>query len=372
MSGAPERGGEVPRHRPPWWPKGEPFPPQRAEWHRMRGRFVRRAVGFFVVAILVFAFIVATFVSLLIGVFGSTSGAFPGALVPFAIFFLLVVSFSVARGIRRIVAPLGDLIDAAESIEAGDYSVRVRGRGPRELRALARAFNAMSARLEGSETERRRLLADVTHELRTPLTVMRGNVEALIDGVHPADPPHLEAILEETRVLSRLVDDLRTVSLAEAGALALHREPTDAAALVRDTASSFATAAAAAGVTLRVDAGGALPASIDPIRVREILTNVLANALRYTPRGGTIAVTATGAGRGITVQVRDTGAGIAADVLPHVFDRFTRSPESPGAGLGLAIAKSLVSTHGGTIEASSVEGEGTEIRFTLPVAEDAV
>lgn len=365
MTGGPPHSRWDGRERPRWWPEGEPFPP--ADWHRMRGRFVRRAIGFVVMFIVFFAFVVALFVSLIIGIFGSaTSAGLSGALVPLLALFLLVVSFSAARGIRRLIVPLGDLIDAAETVEGGDYSVRVRARGPRELRALAGAFNAMSSRLERSEAERRRLLADVTHELRTPLTVMQGNVEALIDGVHPTDAAHLGAVLEETRVLSRLVDDLRTLSLAEAGALALHREATDATALARDTVASFDVSARSAGVELRVDAAGPLEAHVDAVRVREVLTNVLANALRHTPRGGSVSVSVSPADGAVAMSVRDTGAGIAPDVLPHVFERFTRGPDSPGAGLGLAIAKSLVTAHGGDIVATSVPGQGTEIRFTLP------
>jgi two-component system sensor histidine kinase BaeS len=336
----------------------------------MRRRFMRRMGCFFFGFIVVFALIVAILVSVFTQLFSaagaSTGGPLP--LIVLAIIALTIIS-AIFRGVRRVVMPLGDLIDAAESVEAGDYSVRVRSRGPRELRSLARAFNAMSEHLGRSETERRRLLADVTHELRTPLTVIQGNLEALIDGVRPTDESHLRAILEDTHVLARLIDDLRTISVAEAGALALHREPTDVGALARETIGSFGSLADAAGVTLSASASGDLSASVDPIRVREVLTNIIANALRYTPRGGSVAVTVTPWPDHLTVSVRDNGPGIAAEVLPGIFDRFTRSPESPGAGLGLAIAKSLVTAHGGTIEATSASGQGTEIRFTLPRAE---
>jgi signal transduction histidine kinase len=335
----------------------------------MRVRFMRRMAAFAFVAFLLFAFVVAAFVTLLIGTFGAvTGGGGVGGVGAFilAAFLVLVISFNVARGVRRLIAPLGDLIDAAERVEAGDYSARVRVRGPRELKALSRAFNEMSEHLERSEAERRRLLADVTHELRTPLTVIQGNIEALIDGVRPTDEAHLRAILEDTHVLARLIDDLRTISVAEAGALPLHREPTDVGELVRDSVASFDSAAAAGGISLRVDAASTGTASIDPVRVREVLTNVIANALRYTPRGGSIVVDARSGDGGVSVTIRDTGAGIAPDVLPHIFERFAHSDDSPGAGLGLAIAKSLVAAHGGTIDARSTLGQGTEIRFTLP------
>jgi two-component system OmpR family sensor kinase/two-component system sensor histidine kinase BaeS len=334
----------------------------------MSGRFARRAAAFAFIAFLFFAFVVAAFVTLLINVFNSGGGGGPTMFVPLAILAVFIVAFTVARGLRRLVIPLGDLIEAAESVEAGDYSARVRPRGPRELRSLARAFNAMSARLETSEEQRRRLLADVTHELRTPLTIMQGNLEALLDGVYPADAEHLEPILDATRVLSRLVDDLRTLSLAEAGALTLHREPTDIGDLVSDAVASFRTQADAAGISLVAAVDGALPKiEVDPVRMREVLSNLLSNALRYTPRGGTVRVGATAEIGYVRVVVRDSGPGIAADALPHVFDRFYKSEESRGAGLGLAIAKSLVVAHGGEIEATSAAGEGTEMRLRVPV-----
>jgi two-component system OmpR family sensor kinase/two-component system sensor histidine kinase BaeS len=335
----------------------------------MRGRFVRRAAGFAFVAFLFFSFVVAAFVTLLINIFNSAGSAGSGLFVPLAILAVVVVSFGFARGLRRLVAPLGDLIEAAESVEAGNYATRVRPRGPRELRSLARAFNAMSAHLETSEEQRRRLLADVTHELRTPLTIMQGNLEALLDGIYPADAEHLEPILDETRALSRLVDDLRTLSLGESGALTLHRELTDIGELVTDSVASFRTQADSAGITLVAAVDGALPqADVDPVRIREVLANLLSNALRYTPRGGTVRVAATAADGRVRVVVHDSGPGIAAEALPHVFDRFYKSEESHGAGLGLAIAKSLIVAHGGEIEATSAVGDGTAMRLWLPVA----
>ena len=365
--GANAEGGAG--ERPPWWPKDEPFPPAGGDWRRVRGRFVRRAVTLAIGFLLLFAFAVAAFVTLLINAFSATAGAGWGAFVPFGVLAALFITFAVARGIRRLVVPLGDLIEAAESVEAGNYAVRVRARGPRELRSLARAFNAMSARLESSEKQRQQLLADVTHELRTPLTVVQGNLEALLDGVYPADAPHLAPILDETRVLSRLVDDLRTLSIAEAGALALHREPTDIGALIADSVASFRAQADVAGIALVTEAAALPPADVDAVRLREVLSNLLANALRYTPRGGSVRVSASGSDGHLRIAVRDTGPGIAADALPHVFDRFYKSDESRGAGLGLAIAKSLVVAHGGEISASSEPGKGTEMRFTLPVSD---
>ena len=227
----------------------------------------------------------------------------------------------------------------------------------------------MTERLRASEEERRRLLADVSHELRTPLSVVQGELEALLDGVHPADETHLRAILDETAVLARLIEDLRTLSVAEAGALALHREPTDLGALARDVAASFEPQAQTVGVSVETSAAPGLPeADVDPVRVREILTNLISNALRYSPRGGRVGVDVAADGAGaVAVAVSDVGPGITPEMLGRIFDRFYKSPESRGAGLGLAIAKNLTEAHGGTIAATSEVGRGTTIRFTLPV-----
>jgi len=365
------RGWYGRRGRPPWWPENEPFPPPGG-WRGgrpwgARGGFVRHVVAFLFVAVIL-AVIAATFIFWLLA---TALGApdLSGGIARGALLLLVFMALGFAtRSLRRLAAPVADVIDAVERVAEGDLTARVRERGPRAARALARSFNAMTARLAALEEQRRRVLADVSHELRTPLSVVQGQLEALIDGVHPADEPHLRAILEETEILSRLVEDLRTLSLAEAGALALHRESVDIGALARDTTVSFADRAAGAGVRIETAVPADLPAAdADPVRVREILANLVANAIRYTPSGGLVRVAARGEGpTRISVSVADTGRGIDAESLPRVFDRFYKSPESRGAGLGLAIAKQLVTAHGGEIAATSVIGEGTEFRFTLP------
>jgi signal transduction histidine kinase len=325
----------------------------------------RMAMFFFAVAVL--SVIAATFLFLTLA---SALGApdAPGGIARGLAFLLVLASLVfAARSLRRLARPVGDVIEAVGRVAEGDLTTRVAVRGPRDGRALARAFNAMTSRLEEGEELRRRLLADVSHELRTPLSVVQGNLEALVDGVHPADEAHLVAILDETKVLSRLVEDLRTLSLAESGALALHREAIDIGALVRETVDSFASQADQIGVTIEADVSTALPPiDADPVRVREILANLIANALRYTPRAGRISVVASAEDPGVAIDVRDTGAGIAPERIDRIFDRFYKSAESRGAGLGLAIAKHLVEAHGGRISAKSVVGEGTTIRFTLP------
>lgn len=275
--------------------------------------------------------------------------------------------FVVIGSLRRAAAPAADLVAAAARVEAGDYSGRLAELGPREIRAVTRAFNAMNARLEESDEQRRRLLADLSHELRTPLSVIQGNLEGLIDGVYPADAAHLAPILEETHVLERLIEDLRTLALAEAGRLGLRREPTDLGALLRDIAAAFAAPAKAAGVVLAVNVSGDLGSmEVDPARIREVMANLLTNALRHTPRDGRIEIVAQGAAGGASVSVTDTGSGIASEVLPHVFDRFYRAGDSAGSGLGLPIARSLVAAHGGEMSASSGPTGGASIVFTVP------
>ncbi len=272
-------------------------------------------------------------------------------------------------GLRRLGMPIGDLIEAAGSVEDGNFDVAVPERGPREVRALARSFNAMVERLRNTEAQRKALLADITHELRTPLTVVQGNLEGLVDGVYPADPEHLAPILEEIRQLSRLIDDLRILSEAEAGGLELRREPTDLGVLAEEALAVFRPAAAEAQVGLRLDVPADFPLiDVDPGRLRQVLVNLLANALRFSPAGGEIVLVARRleADRA-QIAVSDQGPGIPAEILPHVFDRFTRSPDSPGSGLGLAIARRLVEAHGGRLEADNPPGGGTRLTLELPV-----
>jgi len=292
-------------------------------------------------------------------------GPFPFFFVPLLIVVGLVV---LGRSFRGVARPVGDLIEAAGRMESGSYDARVAERGPREMRSLAHAFNAMAARIQANESQRKQLLADVTHELRTPLTIMQGNVEAILDGVHPADSAHLAQILEETKVLARLIDDLRTLSLTEAGVLALHRESIDVGSVAREVAAAFADQARRGSVTLSSSAEGTTTIDADPVRLREVLVNLVTNALRYTPAGGSVAIDVRGSGSGVEVTVRDTGTGIAPDAVGGIFDRFSKSTDSPGAGLGLAIAKGLVAAHGGTIRAESAPGQGTKIVFTLPAS----
>src|SRR5262249_31063098 len=195
------------------------------------------------------------------------------------------------RRLRRHAAPVADVVEAAGQLGDGNYAARVVERGPADVRRLAGAFNRMATRLQTQETERRHLLAEIAHELRTPLAVIQGNLEGLLDGVYARDEAHLSAVLEETRVLATLIDDLRTLALAEAGTLALHRESVDLGALLQDLVAACGARAEAAGVALTDECAVELPAvEIDPVRIRQVIANLLTNALQHTAAGGRIRV----------------------------------------------------------------------------------
>jgi signal transduction histidine kinase len=331
---------------------------------------VRRIGCLLGVLFLLFVAASAIAVNLFGGGFDDSSGPPWPVRAFFGIAVFMIAATVVRRVIRRTAAPIGDVMEAADRVAAGDYSVRVEARGSGEVRRLAESFNEMAARLETDEEQRRHLLADVAHELRTPIAVVRGNLEAMLDGVYPRDDEHLTPLLEETAHMTRLLEDLRTLSLAEAGTLRLHREPTDLGALMADVVAAFAGRADAGGVELTGAAPSVPDLDIDPVRIREVLENLVANALRYTPEGGVIRIDAAPSPDGgtVAVAVADSGAGIAPEELPHVFERFAKSADSGGSGLGLAIAKRLVEAHGGEIGAESTPGHGTTIRFTLPRA----
>ncbi len=291
-------------------------------------------------------------------------------LVPVAgMLFALLIS-SVVLGIvnvRRMSMPLDELLSASRRVAEGDYAARVTVRGPLEVRSLATAFNAMAQQLEAHDRQRRSMLADVTHELRTPLTIIQGNLEGMLDGVYSTQAARLRSILDETQILSRLTDDLRTLSQAESGTLELKREPVDLAGLVRETAAAFTSQADASGVRIEYSApADGIVLNVDAERFRQVLTNLISNAVRYSPPESTVLVEVTRAGEGAAVSVADSGPGIAPADLPHIFDRYYKSADSRGMGLGLSIARYIVEAHGGGIRAESEAGRGTTIRFTLP------
>ena len=275
---------------------------------------------------------------------------------------------------RRALRPLNALATAAAQIGAGDLAHRVPVQAQDEVGRLADRFNAMAAALERDEQLRRQMVNDIAHELRTPLTVMQGHLEALQDGVFSLDVDALRPIYDETLLLSRLVGDLRDLATAEAGRLPLERAPLEPAALLAAVVREFGSTAEAAGVALTVHAPAGLPTVLgDAQRLGQVLGNLLANALRYTPQGGSIALSAATEGRWVRLDVADTGAGIAPEDLPLVFERFYRADrarhrDAGHSGLGLAIARQLVEAHGGTLSATSQLGQGSVFTVRLPAA----
>ena len=302
----------------------------------------------------------------------------PSLILPLGVAGFLIVLASVfwgVRSLRRMSAPLDDLLNATQRVADGDYSARVEAKGTPEMYSMMQGFNSMAERLQENDKQRRAMLADVSHELRTPITVIQGNVEGILDGLYPADEARLQSIMEETQVLSRLVDDLRTLALAESGSLKLARELTDLADLVRDTVAGFESQALEKRVRFELSLADVGEVNVDPLRLREVLSNLVGNALRYTPDRGVVKVnlteTASGGEGGVQVSVEDSGAGIESADLPHVFERFYKSSDSGGMGLGLSIARYLVEAHGGKIWAESEAGRGTKIAFTLPRVSEA-
>jgi signal transduction histidine kinase len=297
---------------------------------------------------------------------------------------------------RSLAAPLGRLAKAARQMAQGQLDTRVPVAGAVEVADVARAFNDLAGGLQQAEQLRRNMVADIAHELRTPLTVIQGNLRAILDDVYTLDKTEIATIYDETVMLSRLVGDLRELAQAEAGQLTLMPQVVAAAQLLEAAVAPFVAQAAEQGVELAVDVAPNLPLmQADPDRVRQVLHNLLANALRHTPRGGTIKLsamletnderrTANDDGKPaalsvprpssfVVLEVSDTGAGIGADDLPHIFDRFwradrARSREQGGSGLGLAVARQLVEAQGGQIGVESTVGCGSRFWFTVPAA----
>ncbi|HEY9408375.1 MAG TPA: ATP-binding protein [Jiangellaceae bacterium] len=300
----------------------------------------------------------------------SGDGAWRTALVGLAVL-TVAAGVTVAAG-RRFVRPIRALTTAAHQMESGDRTARVPVRGQDDIARLGHAFNAMAESVEAGEKQRRAMVSDVAHELRTPLANVRGYLEAAQDGVVALDPELVVSLLEESRLLQRLVDDLQDLALADAGALRLHPEECDVAELARQVVAAHQTSATEADVTLTIDASAPALAIADAVRLRQAVGNLVGNAVQYTPAGGEVHVNASSDGDHVVVRVEDTGPGIEADQLPHIFDRFyrvdaSRSRATGGSGLGLAITKHLVEHHDGSIEVTSVVGEGTAFTIRLPV-----
>lgn len=281
----------------------------------------------------------------------------------------LILALLFSYGLLR---PVQELTQAAAKLAHGDLSQRVRARGKDEIASLGAAFNHMAGSLERAEQSRRAMTADIAHELRNPLAVQRASLEAMQDRLYPLTAESLQPVLEQNHLLTRLVEDLRTLALADAGQLTLERTPTDFAGLVRRVADRFTPTAAARQVELHLDLPAApLPAlMLDAVRVEQILGNLLSNALRYTPDGGQIALALASIPGAVSLSVRDTGPGIPSEALPHLFERFfradkARSRATGGSGLGLTIARQLAEAHGGSLTAANHQDGGAVFTFII-------
>ena len=292
-----------------------------------------------------------------------------GALLGVAI--ALIFTFFLSR---RITAPVKALTAAARRLGQGDLSQRVKSKDKGEVGELAQAFNSMAGDLERVEQLRRNMVADIAHELRTPLSNLRGYLEAIRDGIVKPDVDTIHSLDEEATLLSRLVDDLQELSLAEAGELKLDRQAEDIVKLIKQTVAAKQTQAAAKGLSVSIDLPDNLPlVNVDSHRISQVLRNLLENAVAHTDKGDAITVIARQQDSWVEISVVDTGEGIPAEDLPNIFERFYRVDKSRaratgGGGLGLTIAKRLVEAHGGEIEARSEIGKGSRFSFTIPIS----
>ena len=285
----------------------------------------------------------------------------------------VIVSLFLSRG---IVAPVQSLMDASQSIAEGHYNERVPTGGSDELGQLAHSFNQMAEKLEQVETMRRQLVGDVSHELRTPLSAIKGSMEGLIDGVLPATPETYQQIRQEADRLARLVDDLQELSRVEAGAYSLEMHPISMAKLIQAVLERLSPQASTKNIVIHQEVPDGFPSVlVDADRITQVLVNLVGNALQYTHAGGDITLSAERKANEILVSVTDTGRGIPAEHLPHLFTRFYRVDKSRsrqaggGSGIGLTIARHMVEAHGGRIWAESQgDGKGSTFKFTIPVA----
>ena len=292
---------------------------------------------------------------------------FYGALVGAVIALLLGIFLS-----RTLTRPIRELTHATHAVSEGDLSQQVPVRSNDELGELARSFNKMSAELSRSINARKQMTADIAHELRTPLSLILGHAEAVHDGVLPPTPENFEIIREEATRLEHLINDLRTLSLADAGELSMQVEPVEPQRLIQEVASLYQYQAQRKNIAFELDLEPNLPLiEVDPGRMIQVLTNILDNALRHTPEGGRILLSAKQVEDQIELSVQDSGPGLNIEDMHRIFERLyradpSRQREDGGSGLGLAIAKSIVQAHGGQISAESEAGNSLKIKIRLP------
>ncbi len=276
---------------------------------------------------------------------------------------LLSITFS-----RRLTRPIKELALAVSAISQGDLSKRVARTRSDEVGDLTDAFNRMAGALETQETLRRKLIADVAHELRTPLSVMRGEIEAMVDGMIPIDENRLQSLYDETGRLKGMVEGIEELNSAEASVLSLKQQRVPLNAFLENIAEGFRCISEEKGVSLDLRCPDDAELFADPERLSQIVVNLLSNAVRATERGGKVSIEVVSAPGRREIRVADTGKGIRREDLPFIFERFYKGPEG-GLGIGLTIVKELVEAHGGTVEAHSAPGEGSSFSVLFPVAD---
>ncbi len=363
------------RHSHPWKRKQDhhiPFSNHRRAWQPNKEKFVfNRFFGlmmsglFLIVVGVILATIILnklsgrTLVLIIVGTFLS-------------VMILGVIPF-IAREVKRITTPIVEVMSAADLVADGDFSIRVTEDYSGEFKKLAESFNRMVKELEEADARRRRLTADIAHELRTPLHILQGNLEGMQDGIYPMDETQLKRLLDEIRILSRLVDDLQTLTLAENQQLPLHLEDINLTVILQDVVRGFRGQAESLEIDLRLSPSpDDIHIHVDRDRLHQVLGNLIANALRFTPPGGKITLDSTQAEDKAIIRISDTGQGITKENLSYVFDRFWKEDASrahrddTGSGLGLSIAKGIIEMHHGEITVDSEWGEGTSFTITLP------
>jgi len=371
------------QHKPPWrsWDHDPSRWPELAK--KQRGIFFLRFLAVFSIIVILILGGMAAFVLLLSRLLETggdrlasiiwISGCGLSILLPLA-------AVGVAVGVfRGIATPIADVMSATEAVANGNLNVRVPSpkHGPGDFRRLADSFNHMISELSRLDQQRRNLTADVAHELRTPLHIIQGNLEGILDGVYEPTPEQINTLLDETRMLTRLVEDLQLLSTVEAGQLTLKTESVDVSELLIDVSTSFSAQVEASDVTLKVvisENTSPITIQADPGRLDQVISNLTANALRHTSPGGTVTLAAQPEQDSLRITVKDTGEGIPEEDLPYIFNRFWKGDRSrsrtadTGSGLGLAISQNLVQAHGGIIAVESKLGVGTTFTIELPLS----
>lgn len=345
-------------------------------WQKSKERFVVRRFFGPIMGVLFMVVLGFLAVTILINELPGTKVVMIVGGTVFVLLLLAAISY-IGHAVKTASKPFVEVMSAADMVAKGDLSVRVSEDFPGEFKKMAKSFNRMVAELEGAEDRRRRLTADVAHELRTPLHILQGNLEGMQDGIYPKDDEQIKILLEEIRILSRLVDDLQTLTLAENKQLHLDISDVNVDDLLSETAAGFASQAESLDVELCVLSSlGQTTIGGDHERLGQVLRNLIANSLRFTPPGGKITISSALEGDHLLIQISDTGAGIPEEDLTYVFDRFWKGDQSRirqsgvGSGLGLSIAKGIIEMHQGEISVDSIHDQGTTFSIRLPITEN--